>query len=149
MIIGKDSVVYGKVPEGLIVGDRSVVIGATDRQGNTILNTPMAVGYGAKAGPGSIAIGAHAGAGTHTIEYPDELQQALSGLVEHAIERKNEELLSSLKALANEMNQKQPQTSRILKAWQGVQALATMDGATNLLTAGATTMLAYLAKSGG
>jgi hypothetical protein len=56
--VGKDSVVIGNVIGN--VGDRSIVIGATDSSGNIILNIPMAVGYKAYAGPGSIAIGAYA-----------------------------------------------------------------------------------------
>lgn len=60
--IGEDSVVIGNVTGN--VGNRSVIIGATDSNGNTIINQPMAVGYNAKAGPGSIAIGANAGAGS-------------------------------------------------------------------------------------
>jgi hypothetical protein len=59
--VGSDSVVMGKVTGK--VGDRSVVIGATDDKGNTIINTPMAVGNNAQAGPNSIAIGAGADAG--------------------------------------------------------------------------------------
>ena len=66
MKIGEDSVVMGNVPSSTNVGDRSVVVGTTDANGNTIHNQPMAVGYGAKAGPGSIAIGAHANAGVST-----------------------------------------------------------------------------------
>ncbi len=57
---GKDTVVIGNVSGD--VGDGSVVIGATDERGNTIINQPMAVGKGASAGPGSIAIGAGASA---------------------------------------------------------------------------------------
>ncbi|OGI64795.1 MAG: hypothetical protein A2W18_00655 [Candidatus Muproteobacteria bacterium RBG_16_60_9] len=64
MKVGKDSVVTGNVAPDSTVGDRSVVVGPTDSRGNTIHNKPMAVGYGAKAGPDSIAIGAHANAGT-------------------------------------------------------------------------------------
>ena len=63
MKVGKDSVVMGNVSPDSSVGDRSVVVGATDERGNTILNKPMAVGHGAKAGPDSIAIGAQASAG--------------------------------------------------------------------------------------
>jgi hypothetical protein len=59
--VGEDAVVIGQVTG--TVGNRSVVIGATDNNGNTILNQPMAIGYCAKAGPNSIAIGAYAGAG--------------------------------------------------------------------------------------
>jgi hypothetical protein len=60
--IGKDSVAIGQVTGN--IGDESVVIGATDSNGNTILNQSIAVGYNAHASPGSIAIGANAGAGT-------------------------------------------------------------------------------------
>ena len=59
--VGKESVTIGRVSGS--VGDRSVVIGATDSNGNTIITQPMAVGYNAQAGPGSIAIGANARAG--------------------------------------------------------------------------------------
>lgn len=59
--VGNDSVSMGAGSGS--VGDRSVRIGPTDSRGNTVLNQPMAVGRGAKAGPGSIAIGANAGAG--------------------------------------------------------------------------------------
>jgi hypothetical protein len=148
MKIGNESVVMGKVSESMNVGDRSVVIGATDSRGNTIINTPMAVGYGAKAGPGCIAIGAYASAGSHGIEFPDEVKQAMSGLVESALQRQNVELISALKVLANELNQPQKQTSAIHKAWDGVQALATLDGVTNLVSSGAEALLTYLAKSG-
>jgi hypothetical protein len=61
--VGDNSVVYGRVSPNLRVGNNSVVVGATDSNGNTIITQPMAVGAGAYAGPGSIAIGAGAGAG--------------------------------------------------------------------------------------
>jgi hypothetical protein len=61
LIIGKDSVVIGNVTG--TVGDGSVVIGPTDAHGNTIINTPMAVGRNAYADETSIAIGAGASAG--------------------------------------------------------------------------------------
>ena len=60
-IVGKDSVVM--FAPNAHVGDGSVVIGATDGNGSTILRETMAVGRGAYAAPGSIAIGAGAGAG--------------------------------------------------------------------------------------
>lgn len=63
MKVGEDSVVIGNVPSHTHVGDRSVVIGATDNMGNTTIREPMAVGHGAHAGKNSIAIGAFAGAG--------------------------------------------------------------------------------------
>lgn len=61
--VGNESVAMGDVSGN--VGNGSVVIGATDSKGNTILNQPMAVGKNAYAGPGSIAIGANAGAGAN------------------------------------------------------------------------------------
>jgi len=72
--IGSESVVMGHVPSNTKVGDRSVVVGATDDKGSTILNTPMAVGHGAKAGPGSIAIGAGSGAGAGGKESPKDVE---------------------------------------------------------------------------
>jgi len=61
--VGTDSVVYGRVAPGLRVGDRSVVVGATDERGHTIIPGGTAVGYGAKADPTSVAIGSGAGGG--------------------------------------------------------------------------------------
>jgi hypothetical protein len=61
--VGDESVVVGRVAPNTRVGNRSTIVGATDDRGNTILNTPMAIGQGAYAGPGSIAIGTGAGAG--------------------------------------------------------------------------------------
>lgn len=59
--VGSQSVVIGDFRGS--VGDGSVVIYPMDEGGNIILNRSMAIGYGARAGEGSIAIGAHAGAG--------------------------------------------------------------------------------------
>jgi hypothetical protein len=58
----------GSIPDGSKIGDRSVVVGPTDADGNTILNRGgLAVGNGAKADSTSIAIGAHANAGSRPI----------------------------------------------------------------------------------
>jgi hypothetical protein len=62
MKVGKDSVVMGNVPADAEIGEGCTIIGATDALGNTTLNTTMAVGKGAYAGPGGIAIGTGAGA---------------------------------------------------------------------------------------
>ena len=59
--IGNESTVLGNIPSGTEVGDKSVFVGATDANGNAILNHPEAYGYDAHAGTGSIAVGAHAG----------------------------------------------------------------------------------------
>ncbi len=49
MKLGKDNVIMGSVPSDLEMGDGNVVIGVTDSHGNTIINTPMAVGRDAQA----------------------------------------------------------------------------------------------------
>lgn len=56
------------------IGDGSVVIGPTDSRGNTVINTPMAVGRDAAAGPGSIAIGAGAMAGGTEAQPPSFME---------------------------------------------------------------------------
>lgn len=61
MKVGKGSVVMGQVPPDAEIGEGCTIVGPTDQFGNTILNTPMAVGKGAYAGPGGIAIGTGAG----------------------------------------------------------------------------------------
>lgn len=58
---GEDSIAIGNI-EGSI-GNRSIIIGATDANGNTTLNHPMAVGHNASAGQNAIAIGTGAKAG--------------------------------------------------------------------------------------
>ncbi|GEM_PF-6648821 len=68
MQVGDESVVMGAIPKNAKIGDRSTVVGATDSNGNTILNTPMAVGYNAQAGPGGISIGAYAGQNSNPSE---------------------------------------------------------------------------------
>ena len=60
---GKRSVGSGSVVVGAVsgdVGDHSVVVGATDAYGNTILIKPMAIGNNACNGSGGIAIGNNA-----------------------------------------------------------------------------------------
>jgi hypothetical protein len=64
--VGNDSVVMGQVSPSARVGDRSVVIGATDAHGNTIL-APMVVGHNAHGGPNSVVIGADAGGGQTSV----------------------------------------------------------------------------------
>jgi len=70
--VGEDAVVIGDVKGR--VGNGSVVIGPTDGNGNTIITQPMAVGRGAKAGPGSIAIGAGASASSVLFHLIDQLR---------------------------------------------------------------------------
>ena len=73
--VGKDAVVYGDVSGD--IGDGSVVVGPTDSNHNTIINQSMALGRNAKAGPGSIAIGANAGAGSDIFLLLNQLKEIL------------------------------------------------------------------------
>lgn len=75
--VGDESVVIGNDPPSN-VGDRSVVVGATDAEGNTrIGGGGTAIGYRARADESSVAIGAHAGAGTGLITQLDALRARL------------------------------------------------------------------------
>ena len=60
--VGNDSVAMGKIAQGSKIGDRSVQIGATDSNGNTIVQ-PGAYGFDAHSGPGGTAVGEHSGGG--------------------------------------------------------------------------------------
>ncbi|WP_143549372.1 hypothetical protein [Rhodopirellula bahusiensis] len=94
--VGRDSVVMGNVTGD--VGDGSVVIGPTDDRGNTIIDTPMAVGRGAAAGPGSIAIGAGAYAGGQP-QLPylvNQLSDAVAATDDDAVAAKFNELIAEL-----------------------------------------------------
>lgn len=148
MKTGKHSVVIGNVPCTSNIGEGSVVIGPTDSHGNTILNKPMAVGYGAKAGPGSIAIGAFAGAGLPDLSFPPQLRSEMEGLVNLAVQSRNHELITAIGTLAAELRQPESTNGAILSAWEGVKSLATIDGAYSLLTRASTALLSYVAQSG-
>jgi hypothetical protein len=148
MKVGKHSVVIGNVSPNLQVGEGSVVIGATDSHGNTILNQPMAVGLHAKAGPGSIAIGAFAGAGLGGINLPEALGPQIRQLVSLALEQQNAQLLTAFEKLSAELRVPEPKGSAILLAWEGVKALATIDGAQNLLARATASILSYIGEAG-
>lgn len=57
---GNDNTIVGDVKRS-IRGDGNTIVGPTDNHGNTILNTPMAIGRNATPMPGSVIIGANAG----------------------------------------------------------------------------------------
>jgi len=59
-VIGDGNTVVGNVrlPN---MGNGNTLVGPTDDRGNTILTNPVAIGYGAKGGPGAVVIGANAG----------------------------------------------------------------------------------------
>lgn len=108
--VGRDSVVMGDVTGE--VGDGSVVIGATDENESTILNTPMAVGRGAFAGPDSIAIGAGAGAGSGA-QLPflvNQLSDAVAATGDDAIVARFNDLIAELSGENGQPN-KQKATS--------------------------------------
>lgn len=65
--VGDFNTVVGNVAVPNKMGTGNTIVGATDSRGNTTINTPTVIGYGAKAGPGGIAIGAFAGGGTNPI----------------------------------------------------------------------------------
>jgi len=64
--MGSNNTIFGNVDptvaKNAFGGDGNTIIGATDARGNVIINHTMAVGVGAKANNGSIAIGAYANA---------------------------------------------------------------------------------------
>lgn len=138
MKVGKDAVVMGNVPSGARIGDGSVVIGPTDSHGNTIINQPMAVGRGAQAGPGSIAIGAFAGAGV-----ANALQIDIQQLAELVAKQNNAALEEQFEKLKSELTNKTPNRGAVFAAWEGVKALATIDGAHNLLAKITAGLIAY------
>ena len=129
MKIGKDSVVMGNVPSNLEVGEGCVIIGATDKRGNTIINQPMAVGRNAQAGPNSIAIGAGANAGGGI-----NLVATLHQLSTFAQQSNNQQVLTEVTKILSELNKPQPNKSVILKAWEAVKALGSINGAHTLLS---------------
>jgi len=147
MKTGKHSVVIGNVPSDSNIGEGSVMIGATDSRGNTIFNHPMAIGYGAKAGPNSIAIGAFASAGVPDIPFPDVLKNEMAELIGIAVRQQSQELLDAIQRVSDELKPQKPATSLVLKAWGVVKALATIDGAQNMVERASTALLSYLAQS--
>lgn len=108
--IGEDSVVIGNVPYQN-VGNRSVVIGPTDSNGNTILNGTMAIGYSASAGENSIAIGAYAGAGSDFFHLLENL--------EYSVEKNGGENEKELiKELKKELKSTHPDKVFLEKIWK-------------------------------
>lgn len=142
MKVGKHSVVMGNVRSDAEIGEGCVVIGATDANGNTILNTPMAVGYSARASENSIAIGAFAEAG---IRLPG-LKEGFDPLYQSAAAEQNQELLKAIETLLAEFEQPKPDKSAIERAWDGVSALATVGGAHALLSQASSALILALSQ---
>lgn len=121
---GKDAVVIGNISGE--VGDGSVVIGATDERGNTIINRPMAVGRGASAGPGSIAIGAGASAGGSIFHLINQLKE-VPGL------QADQALMATIVALEVELQRDAPRVDTLQQLWSVIQASASASGAVTLI----------------
>jgi hypothetical protein len=143
MKVGKDSVVIGNVPSNSQVGDCSVVIGPTNSRGDIIINKPMAVGHGAQAGPGSIAIGAFAGAGVDQQQSLVDLQDSLQQFAELVAAQNNMALVEKFEKLKSELRNPTPNRNMVLTTWEGIKALATIEGANNLLTKITVCLVAY------
>lgn len=143
MKIGKDAVVIGNVSPNSHVGDGSIVISATDSRGNTIINQPMAVGRGAQAGPGSIAIGAFASAGIVQRQSVLDLQSALQQFAELVTAQNNQVLVREFDKFKSELSSPAPNQSAVFTAWDGVKALGTIDGAHGLLAKITAGLVAY------
>ncbi len=121
---GKDSVVIGDVTGE--IGEGSVVIGATDSRGNTIINRPMAVGRGAHAGLGSIAIGADASAGSDLFH----LIEALKAIPEIQVDSA---LLSTIDNFHSELRKPTRNPETVNSLWSIIQTSATVGGALTLV----------------
>jgi hypothetical protein len=127
--VGKNSVVIGNVRGS--VGDNSVVIGATDSRGNTIINTPMIVGSGAQGGPTDIVIGADAGCRPQ-----GDFSQLLIELGK-AVELTNDKnLVSTYNDMVAECegDNGSPDKEKLLSFLGCFQAAASLGGVTGLIT---------------
>lgn len=136
MKLGKDNVIIGNVPDDLEAGDGNVIIGPTDANGNTIINTPMAAGRGAMADSSSIAIGAGAKAGSTVT-----LGEAIKQLIDIAEVAQDNESVTILTKIDTELEKEEPDKSVILRAWDGVQAAASIAGAHSIVQAITTFLL--------
>ncbi len=122
--VGDDSVVMGNVAG--TVGSRSVVIGPTDNRGNTILNQPMAVGNNAHAGPGSIAIGANAGAGSEMAVVLAEIGKIIEATGDQA-------LIEAFRDLCRELKNPQKNKATITRLWDAIKTAAALNGFISLV----------------
>jgi len=122
--VGKGSVVMGNVSGN--VGDNSVVVGPTDIYGNTILNRPMAVGAGAKAGRDSIAIGAYANAGAG-YEISEVFAQTETLLMQ-AKDENSQDGLVILRDLVKELNRPICEKQKVLNLFEKLKNVLCIVG---------------------
>jgi len=112
------------------VGDNSVVIGATDSRGNTIINTPMIVGSGAQGGPTDIVIGANAGCRPQ-----DDFAQLIIGLGKAVEVTNDENLISTYNDMVAECegDNGSPNKEKLLSFLGCFKAASSLGGVTGLI----------------
>jgi hypothetical protein len=119
--VGSESVVIGRgVPSR--VGDRSVVIGATDDRGNTRIGGGTAIGYGSRADQSSVAIGAYACAGTDALLQLQELRDQLQASGERTGAEAADQLLAEIRT-------QEPNRRTVRRLWGEVKVAATTNEA--------------------
>ncbi len=107
--MGDFNTFYKYEPKGNY-GHGNTIVGATDNNGNTIITQQTAVGFNAKAGPNSIAIGAFAGAGS-------DLFHLLQKLEHETASRNNEDEVKVVNELTEELKSQEPDRNRIKVLW--------------------------------
>lgn len=123
--IGEKAVVIGKVPEHEI-GDHAIVI--TPPDGGSIKIDQGAIGHGAKADPGCIAIGTGAIAGSGSA------LSHLIGQLKANPEVQSSDTLSRIVGLFDvELQKPAPEKNRLQSFWKGMEAAATTSGAVSLV----------------
>jgi hypothetical protein len=131
--VGNESTVVGNVTG--VVGDRCTVVGATDANGNVNLTTPMAVGYKAEAGPGSIAIGTGAKAGVTFEQVAAELVTIRNSMSESQKAAEFQEAIDLVDEAAKAATRHDEATVLKLLRKAGPQALIFVSGVSSSLAA--------------
>ncbi|MCX6716324.1 MAG: hypothetical protein NTV72_00125 [Candidatus Taylorbacteria bacterium] len=81
--------------------------------GNTVINQPMAVGRNAKAGSGSIAIGANAVAGSDIFLLLNKLKKSIAQQSDTA----------DIEDLVRELKKQSPDKTLVGRIWSGIKAV--------------------------
>jgi hypothetical protein len=115
--MGDDNTIIGNVNPGKM-GNGNTIIGPTDEKGNVILNQSMAVGRNAKAGEGSIAIGAGAMSGPGLFDSLEQLFQIMqkNGISEADL----------IQNLAEELSKPSENKNVIMNLWGKIEAAVTV-----------------------
>jgi hypothetical protein len=124
--IGKKAVVIGEVPRH-DVGDNAIVISPPKGGGVTKIDQG-AIGHGAKADPGCIAIGTGAIAGRGSA-----LSHLIGQLKANPEVQVNDALLRTIGLFEEELQKPTPEKSRLHYFWEAMEAAATTSGAVSLV----------------